>query len=139
MDLRIIAGILLIGRLVALGFLIRTAMFQYRLFRSPTEVSTVRKIMFGLTCTLIFMQFVPITIDVFALFTERAGSGRIPLTLGIAYAFSNMTFSIIASILLWQIYEVIGRETEEVAKENDELKHDNKELQIELSKEKSKH
>lgn len=146
MELRIIAGLLLIERMIALYFILSVVARQRRLMRIIDDVSNLRKVMYGLSLSMLGMQFVPILIDVVGIIEPSLKTPSVPRPLGIAYAFSNATFSIIASVMLWLIYETIDRDNIKLLKENTELKSDNahlkddkKHLKKDLAKEKRKH
>lgn len=139
MELRIIADILLIERLVALYFIISVVKRQRRLMHVVDDVGTLRKVMYGLSLSMLGMQFVPILIDIVGIIEPSLKTPTIPRPLGVAYALSNATFSIIASVMLWLIYEVIDRDNIKLLKENHDLKDDKAHLKKDLAKEKRKH
>ena len=128
MENQIIAGILLLERLIALYFILSVIGRQKRLMKFIDDVSSLRKVMFGLSLAMLGMQFVPIIIDVAALIEPVMKSTSVPRPLGVMYALSNATFSIIASVMLWLIYETIDRDNIKLLKENESLKDDNAHL-----------
>lgn len=139
MELRIIAGILLLERLVALYFILSVVARQRRLLHVVDDVGTLRKVMYGLSLSMLGMQFVPILIDIVGIIEPTVKAAAVPRPLGVAYALSNATFSIIASVMLWLIYEVIDRDNIKLLKENHDLKDEKKHLKKDLAKEKRKH
>lgn len=146
MELRILAAILLLGRLVALYFIVSVIKRQYKLFRAKDDIGTLRKVMFGLSLAMLGMQLIPIIVDVVGIIAPNLKASAVPRPLGIAYTFSNMIFSIVASIMLWLIYEVIDRENILLSRKNAQLEDDKVHLQDDkdhltedLAKEKRKH
>jgi hypothetical protein len=145
-ELRIIAGILLLERMVALYFILSVVARQRRLLHIVDDVGTLRKVMYGLSLSMLGMQIVPIIIDVVGIIEPSLKTPTVPRPLGVAYALSNATFSIIASVMLWLIYETIDRDNIKLLKENTNLKDDKahlqddkKQLKKDLAKEKRKH
>lgn len=139
MELRIIAGLLLIERMIALYFILSVVARQRRIMHIVDDVSSLRKVMFGLSLAMLGMQIVPIIIDIFGIIEPSLKTTAVPRPLGVAYAFSNATFSIVASIMLWLIYETIDRDNIKLLKENHDLKDDKQHLESDLADEKRKH
>lgn len=126
MELRIIAIILLLGRLVALYFIISVIRRQVRLIRIVDNVGTIRKVLFGLSSAMLGMQFVPIIINVLAIAEPLYKSTIAPF--GAVYAFSNMVFSIVASVMLWLMYELIDKDNIKMVDEAEQLENKRKDL-----------
>jgi len=138
-ELRIIATILLIERLIALYFILSVVTRQRRLMKIVDDVSALRKVMFGLSMAMLGMQIVPIVIDIAGIIEPYLKATSVPRPLGVAYALSNATFSIIASVMLWLIYETIDRDNIKLLKENAALKDEKEHLKHDLKVEKRKH
>lgn len=139
MEIRIIGAILLVERLIALYFILSVIKRQRILMKIVDEVGKLRKVLFGLSLAMLGMQFVPILIDVVAIFHPNLKASAVPRPLGVAYSLSNATFSIIASVMLWLIYETVDRDNLKLIQENEHLKDDKDHLKKDLAKEKRKH
>lgn len=105
MEPSIISAVLLVGRLVAMSFLMTVAATQYRLLRSNVypELQNLRATLFILTVVVMLSQVYPIVIDIYGIF-DRATPGMI-----IFYAFSNNGSAVLTSIMLWTIYRIANR------------------------------
>lgn len=95
--------------------------------------------MFGLSLAMLGMQIVPIIIDIAGIIEPYLKATAVPRPLGVAYAYSNMIFSIVASVMLWLIYATIDKENIALLKRNTVLEDDKAHLESDLADEKLKH
>lgn len=105
MNIQILAGILLVGRLAAIVFTIIVIRLQVQLLRTKTnpELQDLRKLLLTLSVIVFAGNMIPIMIDVVGLTGNRPG------ILGIYYAFSNNLTALLSSILLWIVYRYSER------------------------------
>lgn len=108
MDIKTIALILLLGRLISVTFMTLVVKRQRELMKLPIDPELVpfRKTLNRLSIAVLVGNIVPIIIDVFTIVAanslEREDS---PSVIGVAYAFSNMLTSILAAFLIWTLYK----------------------------------
>lgn len=108
-DIKIIAAILLVGRLISELFIAFVILRQYRLFKitAPAPIKALRKALFGISLFVFFGNMIPIFLDVATILAdnslEREDS---PSVVGVAYAFSNNITFMAISILLWYLYRL---------------------------------
>lgn len=132
-KLQLLALLLLTFRLVATGVLLSVLRRQIYYFRTTyTEAPRIRKGLFILVIASTLTQIIPIIIDAAALFEVYGRSSPHPL--GVAYAFSNATLSVITAFGWRYLYDIIEsdhikvikakKHTEDVEEENVRLKAD---------------
>ena len=111
MNIKIIAAILLIERLISAGFIIAVIRRQGRLLRVrvPEQLERFRQVLFGLSLVIFVGNFIPILIDTLTLFANLQGRPN-PSAIGIAYALSNATTAVLSSVLVWVIYRLARSE-----------------------------
>lgn len=106
MDTRLIAVILLAGRLLTVifvGLVIRLQIQLLKQNRGP-ELQWYRKSLLALTLILFIGNFVPIVIDSLGVF----GKGSFSLLL--LYVFSNNLTAMIAAFITWFVYHMAGKQ-----------------------------
>lgn len=116
MDIRILALVFLIGRLIAVSYLISVLRTQIALLRLPIEpeIWDFRKTLHYMTIVLALSNVLPIILDAYSVFkVDDLLAGDRPAALSLAYTTSNVITAIIASLLVHKLYE-LARNTEEV-------------------------
>lgn len=132
-KLQLLALLLLILRLIATGVLLSVLNRQIYYFRTTyTEAPRIRKGLFVLVIASTLTQVIPIIIDTAALFEIYGRSSPHPL--GVAYAFSNASLSVITAFGWRYLYGIIEadhikvikakKHTDDVEAENTQLKAD---------------
>jgi hypothetical protein len=105
MDIKTLALILLIGRLVAIILMTRVVLIQARLIRenNPKNIQTTRIELFMFAIAILLSNFIPVIIDWVA-FTSGAGrsSANNP---GVTYAMNNMIASNIFALFFTFLYK----------------------------------
>lgn len=132
-EVKLLAGLLLALRLVAVFFLLLVILRQIKLVRSTeTEYTTVRIVLLTLVGITFIGQFIPIAIDLNGLLRVSSGS---PSSLLVAYALSNAIISATVSVGWWVLYRIIEKDIakgkillEKAEKENKALVKDNRAL-----------
>ena len=114
---------LLIFRIVAVAFFVLLLRKQWKYIKEDDDIQTTRKMLFFLGIILLAQNIVPIIIDVAAL-TEHYARNT-PQPLGLAYSFSNASFSALSGFTFWLMYRFIEKENIRLQKENKSLHHDN--------------
>lgn len=101
MDTRIIAGLLLLGRIITLVLILMVLPIQYRLYKKGGKdyLQPLRKTLVVLLTVVAFGQVIPIIIDAFGLF------GKGSLGLLIAYATSNVITALLSAFSLYLVYK----------------------------------
>ena len=111
MEAKILAGLLLTGRLVTLWYLSRVLKTQVRLLRMPVDDPNVwdfRRTLHYMTIVVALGNLVPIVIDVVTIL----GPSR-PFWLGVLYAISNVVTALFTAILIHKMYR-LASQTKEV-------------------------
>ncbi len=113
-EVKLLAGLLLALRLVAVSFLLLVIIRQLRLLRrTETEYTAVRIVLITLVGITFIGQFIPIIIDTSTLLRDVTGT---PDGLLIAYALSNAITAVISSAGWWVLYRIIEKEAIETKK-----------------------
>jgi len=117
MDIKLIAAILLLGRLTAVFFMLLVLRKQWRLLRLPIDpdIKTFRLVLFIMCAVILTGNFVPIAIDAATLFGGYSGRAN-PSSLGVLYAFSNCTTAIVSAVLIWLMYRIAAKDRVAVVK-----------------------
>jgi hypothetical protein len=108
MDIRLLAVMLLIGRLTSLFFVVGVIRLQIKLMRAKAfpELRPLRRILFAMSIVFMTGTIIPIIIDVLTLLPIETGRATAPSAIGVAYVLSNNFAALISSMLLWGIYKV---------------------------------
>lgn len=114
---------LLFFRVIAVIFFVMLLRKQWKYLKEQDGVQTTRKMLFVLGLILLAQNIVPIIIDIAAI-TEHYGRAQ-PQPLGLAYSFSNATFSALSAVTFWLMYRFIERENIRLQKRNHDLQDDN--------------
>lgn len=106
MNIKTLAFLLLVGRLVSLVFLLLVLVRQVRLFKIPVSLQLNRYRMVLLIICIIGIvgTFVPILID--SLTLVSAVSRGTPQPIGVAYAFSNNLTALAQAVFIWVLYRM---------------------------------
>lgn len=127
LDIKVIAAILLVLRLIAVVFLFLVLKKQYKILRTTTtDYSSVRKVLIFLVFLTFCGNFVPILIDSATLLAKV--SRTTPNTLGVSYAFSNAITAAVSAVGWFVLYRLIAIEQIVLQKQHDDLTADNKHL-----------
>lgn len=130
MNVKVLAAILLAERIVATFFIVAVLRIQLKLLRlkANDDAEYLRRLFFLLGAVIFVGQFVPIIIDVAALFFNFSKASGSPRPLGTAYALSNATTAIVSCLLLWLIYKLTADQNSNLRRKNTELTSQNKSL-----------
>lgn len=107
MDIKEVASILLIGRLVSATFISLVIKRQLALFKKPIDPGLVgfRRILFFLSLAVLVGNIIPIVLDVATILAgDSLHREDSPSLVGVSYAFSNCITSAISAILIWTMY-----------------------------------
>jgi hypothetical protein len=109
MDIKTIAFILLIGRIISVAYIFLVLRQQWKLLRTSItpKLQPLRQRLFFLALVIFIGNLVPITIDLATLLTPLTRGNPSPL--GITYAFSNCITAALSSFLLWELYRMAAR------------------------------
>lgn len=112
MSVKLLASILLIGRLVSVVFISLVIRRQWTLFKSKIAPHLVsfRRNLFILSIVILLGQVVPIIIDTLAIYADVSKSSASPSPIGVAYAVSNCLTSILSAIFIWTLYRMAARQ-----------------------------
>ena len=118
LDIKTLALVLLIGRIIAVTFIILVLIKQWRLIRLPLDERTTqffnakdvlqfRVVFFVIGCIILAINFVPILIDTITFFADNV-LGRNPKVppISAAYALSNSFGTAILSAFVWLLYRL---------------------------------
>lgn len=108
MDIKLLAFILLIGRLVSNGFIIAVLRKQYRLrdTRTHPRLKPIRRVLTLLALLVFVGNIYPLILDAATLFYPGIRTSSHVNPAGAFYAIStNLTF-MFASILIWTLYKL---------------------------------
>lgn len=123
MNIKTIAFILLMERLVAVLFGLLALMIQIPLLRKPIlqevmwtvrvfgklyhipVLKVMRWALFVLMIIILVGNFIPILIDTLTLFLDVGRANPSPI--GVAYAVSNATTAVVASFMIWLSYWLV--------------------------------
>lgn len=112
MSIVLIAGLLLIFRVVSDILIAQVIRRQWRLLKLPVpeayredekSIKKFRKILFLLSIAIFIGNAIPIVIDALTLFVETGRPAELR-AVSVAYAFSNATTALISATLVWLLY-----------------------------------
>lgn len=108
---QMLATTLLLGRLIALYFIITVIKLQWGLFRKylPLKYHPLRRTLFKLSITLLTCNLISVIIDALALSMLADKSTGDPAAIGVVYTLANMSTSIVSAILIWKLYRQSAR------------------------------
>lgn len=106
MDVKVIAAMLLVIRLLATLFIGAVLVQQYQLMKAQVsdDIGALRKVLMALAVIILLSHVIPIMVDIITLFGNPLNRTVTPI--GVMYAFSNDFSGLIASLLLWTVYRV---------------------------------
>lgn len=112
MELKILAGALLVGRLVSQVFITLVLKRQWELLKLPIDenLKLFRKRLFTLSIVIFLGNLVPILLDATALFITTEGRNSNPSIIGIAYVISNNLTAIVSAFVIWLLYRLAAKE-----------------------------
>lgn len=108
MDIKTVALILLLGRIVSASFMVLVVRRQRALSKLPIdpELLPFRKTLNHLSLAILIGNIIPIVIDILTIAAtnslEREDS---PSVTGVTYAFSNCITSAVSAYLIWTLYK----------------------------------
>lgn len=109
-DIKTLALVLLLGRIVSVVFISLVLWKQYKLLRLPLEppskeINNFRKLLFILSCIILLGNVVPVVIDTLTLMSPDS-IGRNPSipTISVAYALSNSATAAVSAFTIWLLY-----------------------------------
>jgi hypothetical protein len=111
-SIQLLALFLLLERVVSVTFMSMVVRKQYRLFKFHIDTGLVafRKVMFAMSVVFLLSNVIPIIVDVFYAFIDIPQHADPILKV---YTFSNATAAMVASIFLWLIYRIAGKDFDE--------------------------
>lgn len=111
-SITVIAGLLLIFRVVSDVLIALVIRRQWRLLKLPVpaeyrndekSIKKFRKILFFLSLGIFVGNAIPVFIDALTLFVETGRPSGLR-AISVAYAFSNATTALVSAILVWLLY-----------------------------------
>lgn len=111
-SITVIAGILLIFRLISDFLIAQVIRRQWHLLKLPVpeeyrndekSIKKFRKILFFLSIAIFVGNAIPVIIDTLTLFVETGRPANLR-AISVAYAFSNATTALISATLVWLLY-----------------------------------
>lgn len=108
MDIKTVALILLLGRLVSVAFMMLVVRRQRALSKIPVnpQLKPLRKTLNRLSLAVLVGNIIPIVLDASTIIAadslKREDS---PSVIGVSYAFSNCITSAISAYLIWTLYK----------------------------------
>lgn len=122
-SIQVIAGFLLIARLISVVFIGMVLVLQAKLFGTNIDFTLVpnlskfqkrniylaRKVLFALAIIVFLGNMIPIIIDAITAFNDNS-LGRNPEvpTISIAYAAGNALTAMFSAIFIWVLYKLAG-------------------------------
>lgn len=129
MDIKTVALILLLGRLVSVAFMVLVVKRQRTLSKLPVnpQLKPLRSTLGRLSIAVLVGNIIPILLDLSTIIAynslEREDS---PSIIGVSYAFSNCITSAISAYLIWTLYKqaektvlIVDQATEDALKKHD--------------------
>lgn len=116
MDIKVYAAILLVARVISMGFTGAVVLMQLGLFKLPIEgedgmttdrrrrIRSYRKVLFGLAVAAFVSNIIPTVIDILTIFDMLERSSRVVQPASLVYTMTWAGSSILTSILLWSLY-----------------------------------
>lgn len=108
MDIKHIAAILLLGRLVSVFFMAFVVKRQRALLKLPIDPSLApfRRTLNRLSIAVLIGNVIPIILDASTILSANALEREdTPSTIGVMYAFSNCITSALSAYLIWKLYK----------------------------------
>lgn len=112
MDIKYIAFILLLGRIVSVFFMALVVKRQRELNKIPIspELKPFRTILQQLSIAVLIGNIIPIVIDILTILApDSLHREDSPSTIGIMYGFSNVVTSALSAYLIWTLYKQAAR------------------------------
>lgn len=123
LSIQTIAVILLIARLISVGFILFVLRLQWKLFKSKidfslvpnldhyqqTTVYRIRRVLFVLAVIIFLGNMIPILIDAITIFSHNSlGRTQSIRPISVAYAVSNAFTAMFSAIMIWTLYKLAG-------------------------------
>lgn len=111
MDIKTVATILLLGRVVAVIFTILVIRQQVKLFKQPVypELRQARYLYFGLAVGALLSNVIPVAIDILTLTSNVTRTSNHVNIVGLLYGFNACLASIFSSIFIWLLYRLAAK------------------------------
>lgn len=111
MEIKTLALILLIGRVVSVFFTVLILRRQVGLFKIPlrSEVERARWLYFGLGSAAFAFNIIPIAIDILTLTSDVTRNSNTVNPIGVLYALNACLASITLAIFIWLLYRQAAR------------------------------
>lgn len=122
-SIQIIAFILLIARLVSVGFIVSVLLTQVKQLGKPIDFSLtpnlskyqekniyrIRRVLFALSVIILLGNLVPIAIDWVTLISDNSlGRTANVKPISVMYAFSNALTAMFSATMIWTLYRLAG-------------------------------
>lgn len=108
MDIKTVAFILLLGRIVSFSFMTLVVRRQRALSKLPInkELLPLRKTLGRLSIAVLIGNLIPIVIDVLTILASNSLEREdTPSVIGVMYGFSNCITSAVSAFLIWTLYK----------------------------------
>lgn len=108
MDIKLLAFILLIGRLVSEFFITSVIRRQWKIRKTQTHprIMQMRRVL-ALLAVLVFIgNLYPLMLDAYTLFHPGIRTSQTINAVGVAYSLDNNLTFVFASILIWTLYKL---------------------------------
>lgn len=111
MNIKTLAWILLIFRLLSMGFIVLVLRRQMRLFKLyiQPQLRTFRKVLFLLALIVFIGNLIPIVVDLLTVFSKIHRVVSRTNMAGVVYALSNDLVSLSSSVFIWYMYRVAAK------------------------------
>ena len=108
MDIRILAGVLLIAHLVSIVFITFVILRQRELFKAKIQPDLVRfrHLLFILALIIFAGNLIPIGVDTLTIIDLVQRSSNVINPVGVAYSASNAVVFVTSSLLIWFLYRM---------------------------------
>lgn len=116
MDIKLYAAILLVARLISMGFIFAVIVKQLALFKLPFEreeelspeyrkkLKYYRATLFVLAITAFVGNLLPAGIDVLTIFADLDRTSRTVKPISLVYTMTWAIISIVTNFLIWRLY-----------------------------------
>lgn len=108
MDIQLLAGLLLAGRLISDGFIIAVLRKQWKLRKTKThpKLMAIRRVLTLLAVLVFIGNLYPLFLDAYTLINADIRSSRTVNLVGVFYSLDNNLTFMFASILIWTLYKL---------------------------------
>lgn len=129
MNTQVAAFLVLILGLIGVWFMARVLMIQIPRLNTKdnTTDQAIRYVLFYLALSLLFVNLIPVAINIATVFVHIPRSASTLNPTGLAYLFSNAVANDLSAGLLWLVYRIIENNAKLVAR-NKVLQAENNQL-----------